>query len=51
MDGRVRKGKKEMIPGGWNTHREAYNTQHHTGPEKDTIEEKEITPGGWNRQG
>ena len=39
-----------MIPGGWNGHREASNTQHHPGPVEDAMGEKEMIPGGWNRQ-
>ena len=42
--------KKEMILGGWNSHREANNTQYHPGPVKDAIEKKEMIPGGWNWQ-
>ena len=42
--------KKEMIPGGWISEREAANTQHHHGLVEDNMEEKEMIPGGWNRQ-
>ena len=42
--------KKEMIPGGWISQREAANTQHHPGLVEDNMEEKEMIPGGWNRQ-
>ena len=42
--------KKEMTPGGGNSHREANNTHHHPGLVKDAIDEKEMIPGGWNMQ-
>ena len=42
--------KKVMIPGGWNSHREANNAQYHHAPVKGAIEHKEMFPGGLNRQ-
>ena len=36
-----------MIPGGWNSQREANNTQCDGGRVESTIKEREMMPGGW----
>ena len=40
--------KKEMIPSGWISQREAVNTQYHHGLVEDNMKEKEMIPGEWN---
>ena len=39
----------EMIPVGWNSQKEAGNTQKNPGPVEDVLLEKETIPDGWNR--
>ena len=39
-----------MIPGGWNSQREASITQYDSDPVEHAMEDKEMIPGGWNIQ-
>ena len=38
----------EMMPVGWNSKKEARNTQHNHDPVEDMLSEKEMIPDGWN---
>ena len=40
--------EKEKFPGGWNSQREANNTQCDSGLFEAFIKEIEMIPGGWN---
>jgi hypothetical protein len=42
--------EKEKIPGGWNSWREANNTQWDWPSWEDKQKDKEMIPGGWDSQ-